>query len=59
MPYVSCALQKNWWTDLNYLYVVWRVFLLKELPDGGHNDCTYVNILMALIFLIEINSLTR
>jgi len=35
------------------------MFLCKELPFGGHDDCTCVNIFSGINFLITINSLTR
>jgi len=52
---VSCA--KNGWTDSNDLYVT-RMKCLW-LPFAGRDDYACVKILVALTFLIAINSLTR
>ena len=39
------------------IYMSYDVFLCKELPFGGHDDCTWVKIFSVVNFLITINSL--
>ena len=39
-------------------YMSFEVFLRKELPFGGHDDCTCVIVFSGVTFLIAINSLT-
>ena len=46
---LSCA--KNGWTNLNDLqYMSDDVFLRKELPFGGYDDCTCVKIFSSINF---------
>jgi len=52
---VSCA--KNGWIDVNDLYTSYDVFLCKQLPFGVAMIAPALNFLVALIFLIAINSL--
>ena len=36
------------------IYTLYDVFLCKELPFDGRNDCTCIKILVMLIFLIMV-----
>jgi len=39
------------------IYTLYDVSLCKELPFGGHDDCTCIKIFSSINFLITINSL--
>ena len=38
------------------IYTLHDIVLLKELPFGGHDDCTCIKIFSGINFLIVINS---
>jgi len=54
----------TWWAvqktgePIWMIYTLYDVFLCKELPFGGHGDCSYVKIFSSVNFLNH-SSLTR